>query len=361
MKHLTVFLCLAGAVAIALAVSAPVVEAQLECGAEIWENTKLTEDLDCSGLDLGPWGAGLRIKGDNVTLDLGGHTIFGPTGGGGVVAAIHTTIKNGTITGFAVGVNGNDAYDLEVKNLLFTDQRRGGVMSDLPKGLVIKDSIFIGQGEVGVGFEGAEGVEIKDSTFIGCGVAIRFESSRDVSIKNIDATRCYYCVVAADENNDNVEIKDSTFHDFGLALLMSNTPGLKISGNHINRTSEDLCDEDCGGIEVHGPFSGGNPVSGIKITNNFVHDIATYGIIVYANIVDSEISSNHIYNNGDVGIALIEDSTDNKIESNITFGNGIDLAHDCSSSPNKWEDNRWETCAGTDINGCTNPCGSPPE
>ena len=133
MKHLKAFLCLAGAVAIALAVSAPVAESQLVCGAVITEDTTLTDHLVCTELEPGPppSPAALTIEGEHITLDLGGHTISGLSRRGVIgVRATDTegvTIKNGTITGFSRGVVGLGSTDLEVKDLLLRDQQAVGV------------------------------------------------------------------------------------------------------------------------------------------------------------------------------------------------------------------------------------------
>jgi len=70
------------------------------CGQSITESVVLAADLNCTG-------NGLVIAGQNVTVDLNGHTIVGSGVGAGIRigrGASGATVKNGTILGFAGGV-----------------------------------------------------------------------------------------------------------------------------------------------------------------------------------------------------------------------------------------------------------------
>ena len=91
--------------------------AVLGCGTVITEDTVLGADIGpCGNLvsDPGahvPGGHGIVIRGDGVTLDLNGHTIFGL--GGAVVLHQATavvvdghsdvTVRNGTVRGSSMG------------------------------------------------------------------------------------------------------------------------------------------------------------------------------------------------------------------------------------------------------------------
>ena len=70
------------------------------CGETVTQSVKLTADLHCSSSD------GLDIGGNHVTIDLGGHTIYGASPYNGVADTgyPYATIKNGSITGFAGAV-----------------------------------------------------------------------------------------------------------------------------------------------------------------------------------------------------------------------------------------------------------------
>ncbi len=72
----------------------------VSCGDTITQSVKLTADLHCSTTD------GLDIGANHVTVDLGGHTIFGASPYNGVAdnGYPYETIKKGTIDGFAIAV-----------------------------------------------------------------------------------------------------------------------------------------------------------------------------------------------------------------------------------------------------------------
>src|SRR5688572_5834832 len=76
----------------------------LECGERVTGSVRLDADLrNCDG-------AGLVIAADDVTLDLGGHTIDGTGRGTGIVVGYggdghrDVRIRNGAVRGFKVGV-----------------------------------------------------------------------------------------------------------------------------------------------------------------------------------------------------------------------------------------------------------------
>jgi parallel beta-helix repeat protein len=75
----------------------------MSCGETLTESTTLENDLEnCAG-------DGLVAGADGITIDLNGHTIDGqtiPTGTGIVISGVDgVVVKNGTITGFDVGVS----------------------------------------------------------------------------------------------------------------------------------------------------------------------------------------------------------------------------------------------------------------
>jgi parallel beta-helix repeat protein len=94
-----------GAPARAKMASAPLSPAVLatnaHCGQTLTASLTLNGDLQCSG-------AGLIVTGNSVVLNLGGHTIYGPSAFGnfdGVqLSGKSDTVQNGLITGFRWGV-----------------------------------------------------------------------------------------------------------------------------------------------------------------------------------------------------------------------------------------------------------------
>jgi nitrous oxidase accessory protein NosD len=87
--------------------------AQLGCGDRVTHDTVLTADVTGCGA------AGLVVGADGVTLDLGGHTVAGNRLGFGVAVAGRraVTIRNGTVSGFRVGVDATDSSDVTVRDV----------------------------------------------------------------------------------------------------------------------------------------------------------------------------------------------------------------------------------------------------
>ncbi|PTL81095.1 right-handed parallel beta-helix repeat-containing protein [Vitiosangium sp. GDMCC 1.1324] len=75
----------------------------IRCGDTVTRSTRLTHDLACPGTDR----PALRVVGEGVVLDLGGHTVLrvGPESHGseGIVVLANSTLRNGTIRGFETG------------------------------------------------------------------------------------------------------------------------------------------------------------------------------------------------------------------------------------------------------------------
>lgn len=120
------------------------VSAGAECGRVISADTTLTEDI-------GPCGFtdGVIIGASGITLDLGGHRIFGfPGPGDGTKAGIlmpnhsHVTVRNGTVSDFDAGVvidggGSNTVSDLNVHDNIGRDD---AFESELGDGIVVFDS-----------------------------------------------------------------------------------------------------------------------------------------------------------------------------------------------------------------------------
>lgn len=111
----------------------------LTCGAEITEDLMLDDDLRC-----GP-GPALVVAADNVTIDLGGHTVSGdPTAsdrGPGILLrdVSGTTVRNGTVQHFDAGVVISGGSANVVENLVVQDNV-GFPDGELGDGIVINES-----------------------------------------------------------------------------------------------------------------------------------------------------------------------------------------------------------------------------
>jgi hypothetical protein len=102
------------AVLLGLLSFSPVASAShVQCGDVITQNTKLDSDVICDPTEYnGQQFFGLVIGADDVTLNLGGHTLLGPDSGGDVIGITddgtprdRLRIVNGTITGFRQSID----------------------------------------------------------------------------------------------------------------------------------------------------------------------------------------------------------------------------------------------------------------
>lgn len=103
-------------------------DSTVHCGDTLTHHTKLTRDLSCPG--TAPFA--LRIAGEGIVLDLGGHTIrrTGPENLESVGIAVKTNsmVRNGTIQGFGKGVATTESADvrnLRLHQLALLDNRAG--------------------------------------------------------------------------------------------------------------------------------------------------------------------------------------------------------------------------------------------
>ncbi|MBW3548238.1 MAG: right-handed parallel beta-helix repeat-containing protein [Actinobacteria bacterium] len=121
--------------------ASPAAATHVECGDVITENTTLDSDLGpCAG-------DGLVIAADNVTLDLGGHTIVAANGEGDnagvrLDGVTGVTVQNGTVTGFDAGVLIEGGSGNTVQRITAVDNINDMLSPpcDLGEGIAILDS-----------------------------------------------------------------------------------------------------------------------------------------------------------------------------------------------------------------------------
>lgn len=113
--------------------------ADADCGREITTDTTLEGDLTCES------GPALVIAADNVTLDLGGHTISGQGGQARGAPGIllrgvsGATVRNGTVQNFGAGVVVEGGRRNLVQNVIAQDNV-GDLGSDFGDGIVVNNS-----------------------------------------------------------------------------------------------------------------------------------------------------------------------------------------------------------------------------
>ena len=320
---------------------------ELACGAVITKSVTLSSDLICPDNVTG-----LIVDGNNITLDLGAHTIEGPstlpayTSPGVWVShgSKNVTIKNGIIDGFDWGVAADSVQNLTVENLVIRNQIVGhGFGAYLSEDVTVQDTSFFGPE-----------VTVADPFVIG----IQMDNVRGIDVQNVDihgynrglAVSCWYGNCSGMANSGIIR-NSNIFSNLG-AISIDGANHLKVVGNHISDCS-DLDVLGCGGLAI--AYFG--MVRNLKVENNTIHGmrwgIALNGVLNGGNFVtDSRFVGNHVVNNFG-GIFIENGVTGNVFRSNILFDNlWYDLYHDDDSIGNDWIDNSCEFKVGDEIPDC---------
>ncbi|MBN8468517.1 right-handed parallel beta-helix repeat-containing protein [Corallococcus exiguus] len=99
--------------------------AKVRCGDTITEHTRLTRDLYCPS--SAPFA--LRVDGDGIVLDLGGHTVrrTGPANfeSTGIEIVSDSMVRNGTVQGFGRGIESAGQLQIRLHKLAILDNEAG--------------------------------------------------------------------------------------------------------------------------------------------------------------------------------------------------------------------------------------------
>ena len=86
----------------------------------------------------------IRVRSDNVTLDLGGRTLSGPGGPGTIGVAVervdNVSVTNGALVGFGIGVMLSEVINARVSGLQIHGEDLGGAPPDVEIGILLVDS-----------------------------------------------------------------------------------------------------------------------------------------------------------------------------------------------------------------------------
>ncbi|MBI3491046.1 MAG: right-handed parallel beta-helix repeat-containing protein [Acidobacteria bacterium] len=273
----------------------------VNCGDAIVVSTTLQSDLTCDR-------TGLIIGADGITLDLNGHSLTGPGGGGGypgIIITGHTgvSIVNGIVNNFGHGVLLLSGANRNIiRNVTTNSQFFNGISVFGSSDNVIENCHVNGSGSFGVGLNGASnGNAVRNCTVTGSGssgIFIGGGGGQPPSFNN---------VVTGNSVHDNP----------------TTGPAISIFG------------------------SANNTVDGNDVVHNVV-GTGGHGIGVSTGSNDNTVSNNHVSNNSALGISINNASLNNRVTANTVSGNtsnGVDLN---SSTGNSVANN---TVTGNSSNG----------
>ncbi len=270
------------------------------CGAVIVKSTTLRSDLkNCPG-------NGLVIGADNLTLDLGGHTIDG-TGTLGTVGILidghhGVTVTRGKLKEFDVGVGlGHGADRNRLDHIVVTASVRDGIDVFESHDNVVSHVTSSGNGASGMIVVVADRNRFVDSTFADnpvAGILLAQESNGNRVTGNV--------VTGSGRGGHRIDLGDDNL--IAGNRLDGNVNGISFYGNRTQIVDNLIthtigCDDGCGaGIDGSGGSGnliernrvigtrlegirlnefqavGGIPVTGNVVRNNLVHDAGTDGI-----------------------------------------------------------------------------------
>ena len=120
---------------IAVASRLDVKASTVACGATLLTDLKLASDLACPG-------DAIIVGADDITVDLGGHTVSGAGVGVGITVRARqgVTVRNGQVRGFLTGIFVAQSTDIVVSHNELT-QNREGIFLNGSSGNVVKNNV----------------------------------------------------------------------------------------------------------------------------------------------------------------------------------------------------------------------------
>ena len=271
-----------GLVAGLTVVSHPAAADDRACGQVVTASTTLTRDVGpCSS-------TAIIIGADNVTLDLGGHQVFGTGGpgeGAGILASRRTNveIRNGTVRLFDAGV-----------------AIEGGTGNRV-RGIVARDNIGVSP-------------STDERSNYGDGIAI-LSSTNNLVEGNTVVRNGPFSGIGLFRNVDSDHPRDVTGPTTGNVIR-----GNDVRANNICRTPQGSCDDDGIRLEpgVQLTLVEGNRVQGSGLDGVSIFRTATFNT-VRGNVLEHNGHHRASHRLGD-GVRVFSD--DNLVENNKSFHNG---------------------------------------
>ncbi len=313
----------------------------VQCGDTVTTDITLTANL-------GPCpGDGLVLNGDQITVNLNGHTISGTAVGSGILfsGVQQGTIKGpGTITNFVTGITmGGGAGAVMIYNIIFTKNTEAIWMAHPNGNIRVLNNVILGTGQQGKGIEigGGSTAYIYQNTVSGYPVGI---------------------YIGTDAPNVFVDENLVTLNQTGIWAFYPDRTCFTIRGNRVLFNQGD------------GIRTGANPASmvpmmaelpilclqgvGGNIEDNTVTNNQRNGILVQAGSLSSQyIFDNEVTSNRTNGISVQGSRMPNatgvvQTIGNYTERNGTDLFWDDVGMNYCWQQNVYSTSSPLFLPSC---------
>ena len=271
----------------------------LPCGTVITVDTKLTADI---GPCVGP---GIVVAGDDVTLDLGGHTITGdplarpdqPLGPfdrdqPGILLRRVTgvTVTNGTVTGFDGGVVIMGGGSNTVRKITARDNVNYRILTGRDAFLADIDP------------------EVGPFCWFGDGITA-FNSPNNVITKNLSVGNGPFSGVSLVGNSDDNVVAQNRVEDNAVINQTPNgRPNTICGGIGQDQNAPELTGRHVQdiGVRVEGPSADRNLVEGNQIRRSGLGGIMVHGVIASFGPSNgfNVIRKNHVSETGTVGVGF---------------------------------------------------------
>ncbi len=296
-----------------------VADTSIQCGESITHSIVLQHDLlNCPGV-------GLYVVGDNVDVNLNGHTISGTyssgvlTPGVWIVRYHDIVVRNGTIRGFGIGVDPMYIQHLTIKHLVLDGNYIGVYVYSSSHAVVhhnlVRGAVFEGHMALGIKTYGSDHVTFADnrlSNRLRGAIGVDASSYVDV-LRNYEngavTDPCPECNALSVTGSQYVHVVANALHNNpGTALYVSlGAASVTVSSNVIDHTRRS-------GMRID------KSDRRIVLLGNQAHDNGWDGIQVDA--TGTQITSNVANDNGWRGIEAVAGVVDGG--GNIAHGNGGD-------------------------------------
>ena len=281
----------------------------LSCGDTVTQSVRLTADLHCSTSD------GLDIGANRVTIDLGGHTIFGASPYNGIADTgySYATIRNGAIDGFVNAVYLHAAPHGAVIGIVARNNPGVAIAVDSSAFTTVSKVAVVAYGYEGVYLQ-TDGSSLTSSTVsassnpVGVGVVV-WGSGDTVSANTVSSSAKAGILVQYGGGNQVTKNRVQGAGDTGIRFY--DTQGATVSGNAVTGS---------GGVGILVE----NTSDGTTLTKNTVAASAADGIEISTDSLGSLITANTSTGNRSSGIDVENSDPSSRLGKNTADLNALD-------------------------------------